>query len=64
MAFAEVVTGDGKEVYRQRIDLSETRSFGKKTLEKELDLKGKSWIRLEAWDVAANGVISQPLWLE
>ena len=64
MAFAEVVTGDGKEVYRQRINLAETGSFGKKTLEKELDLKGKSWVRLEAWDIAANGVISQPLWVE
>jgi len=64
MAFAEIVTGDGKEVYRQRIDLSETGSFGKKTLEKELNLKGKSWVRFEAWDVAANGVISQALWLE
>ena len=64
MAFAEIVTGDGKEVYRKRIDLSETGAFGKKTLERELNLKGKSWVRFEAWDVAANGVISQPLWLE
>ena len=64
MAFAEIVTGDGKEVYRKRIDLSETGAFGKKTLEKGLNLKGKSWVRFEAWDVAANGVISQPLWLE
>ena len=64
MAFAEIITGDGKEVYRKRIDLSETGAFGKQTLEKELDLKGKSWVRFEAWDIAANGVISQPLWLE
>ena len=64
MAFAEIITGDGKEVYRQRIDLSETGSFGKKTLEKELNLKGQSWVRFEAWDVAANGVISLPMWLE
>jgi hypothetical protein len=64
MSFAEVVTGDGKKVYRERIDLSHTGAFGKQTLEKELDLKGKSWVRLEAWDVATNGVISQPLWLE
>jgi len=64
MAFAEVISGDGKEIYRKRIDLSETGAFGKKTLEKELNLKGMSWVRFEAWDVAANGVISQPLWLE
>ena len=39
MAFAGIVTGDGKEVYRQRFDLAETGAFGKKTLGKELNLK-------------------------
>jgi hypothetical protein len=64
MAFAEVIMGDGKQVYRKRIDLTGTGAFGKQTLEATLDLNGKTWVRLEAWDVAANGVISQPLWLE
>ena len=64
MAFAEVITGDGKQVYRQRIDLTKTGAFGKQTLKTTLDLSGKTWARLEAWDVAANGVISQPVWLE
>ena len=64
MAFAEIVTGDGKEVYRQRIDLSETGAFQTQAIKETIDLKGKSWVRFEAWDVAANGVISQPLWLE
>jgi hypothetical protein len=64
MAFAEVITGDGKEVYRKRIDLSETGAFGRTEIKDSLELKGKSWVRFEAWDVAANGVISQPLWLE
>ena len=39
-------------------DLSGTSPFGKQTL------SGKRWVRIEAWDVAANGVISQPIWLE
>ncbi len=64
MAFAEIITGDGKQVHRKRIDLTETGAFGKQTLKTMLNLRGKSWIRLEAWDVAANGVISQPIWLE
>jgi len=64
MAFAEVITGDGKEVHRKRIDLTATGAFGKQTLEAKLDLTGKTWVRLEAWDVAANGVISQPIWLK
>ena len=64
MAFAEIITGDGKEVYRQRIDLSETGAFGRTEIKESLELKGMSWVRFEAWDVATNGVISQPLWLE
>ena len=64
MAFAEVIMGDGKQVYRKRIDLAETGAFGKQTLKATLDLTGKTWVRFEAWDVAANGVISQPVWLE
>ena len=64
MAFAELIMGDGKQVYRKRIDLTGTGAFGKQTLKVMLDLNGKSWVRLEAWDVAANGVISQPVWLE
>ena len=64
MAFAEVIMGDGKQVHRKRIDLAETGAFGKQTLKATLDLTGKTWVRFEAWDVAANGVISQPVWLE
>ena len=64
MAFAEIITGDGKEVHSKRIDLTATGAFGKQTLEATLDLSGKTWVRLEAWDVAANGVISQPVWLK
>ena len=64
MAFAEVIMGDGKRVHRKRIDLTATGAFGKQTLKTPLNLRGKTWVRLEAWDVAANGVISQPVWLE
>ena len=64
MAFAEVITGDGKEVHRKRINLSGTGPFGKRALSETLDLTGKTWVRIEAWDVAANGVISQPIWLK
>jgi hypothetical protein len=64
MAFAEVIMGDGKRVHRKRIDLTKTGAFGKQTLKTTLNLNGKTWVRLEAWDVAANGVISQPVWLK
>lgn len=64
MAFAEIITGDGETVERQRIDLSETSAYGEQTVEVPVDLSGKTWVRFEAWDVAANGVISQPVWVE
>lgn len=64
MAFAEVISGDGKTVERLRIDLSETSAFGEHTLDLSVDLSDKTWVRFEAWDVAANGVISQPVWLQ
>jgi len=28
-----------------------------------LDLKGRTWVRFEIWDIAANGAFTQPLWL-
>lgn len=63
LAFAEVVSGDGKQVFRRRIDLAETEGFGTRTLRVPLDLKGRTWVRFETWDIAANGAFTQPVWL-
>jgi hypothetical protein len=64
MNFAEVIMGDGKNVSRKRIHLNNTGAFGKQTIKEKINLNGKSWIRIEAWDIAANGVMSQPIWIE
>ena len=64
MKFIEIITGDGEKVYRQQVELSESGAFGKQDFRMTLDLKGKTWVRVEAWDIATNGVISQPVWLE
>jgi hypothetical protein len=64
MGFAEIVSGDGQNVYRERIDLSETPAFGKGRFTAGPDLSGRTWVRVEAWDVAANGAFSQPVWVE
>lgn len=64
LAFAEVISGDGKQVYRERIDLSDTSSFGSRTLTLTPHLTGRRWVRFEVWDVAANGAFTQPVWLE
>ncbi len=62
--YAEIVSGDGKNVYRHTIDLSNTRAFGQHTFHETLNLAGRKWVRLEAWDVAANGAFTQTIWLK
>lgn len=64
LAYAEIVSGDGIHVVRHRIDLSDTRGFGHRTLHLPVKLTGRKWARLEVWDVAANGAFTQPVWLE
>lgn len=64
LAFAELVSGDGRQVFRHRIDLGDTRSFGTRDLDLPIDLKGRTWVRLEVWDVARNGAFTPPVWLE
>lgn len=62
--FIEIISGDGKNVYRDKIDQLETITFGSKTFLLNLQLKGRKWARIEAWDVAANGAFSQIVWLK
>lgn len=64
LAFVEVITGDEKSIHRERIDLPDTESFGTRTLRLPVDLTDKKWVRLEVWDVAANGAFTQPVWVE
>ena len=63
LAFAEIISGDGNTVTRQRIDLSDSESFGTRTLRAAVDLKGQKWVRFEVWDIAANGAFTQPVWV-
>jgi hypothetical protein len=63
LAFAEIISGDGQKVFRQRIDLTETESFGTRKVRLPLDLKSRTWVRFEAWDIAADGAFTQPVWL-
>lgn len=64
MNYAEIVSGDGKNVYRERISLDDTNPFGEQTFKKSINLKGRTWVRLEAWDIAANGAFTQAVWIE
>lgn len=62
--FVEIISGDGNKVYREKINLEDTQAFGKQTFNFTADLAGRSWVRLEVWDVAANGAFTQFVWLE
>lgn len=64
MNYAEIISGDGEKVYRERILLNNTNSFGEQTFNKSVDLTGRKWVRLEAWDVAANGAFTQAVWIK
>ncbi len=64
LRFAEVISGDGTHVYRDRLDLADTPPFGRRTVTLKPDLAGRKWARLEVWDVAANGAFTQPVWIE
>lgn len=63
-AFAEIVSGDGNKVYRDRIDLTGGAPFGTRTIEKRIDLRGRKWARIEVWDVATNGAYTPPVFMK
>ncbi|WP_184545502.1 hypothetical protein [Mucilaginibacter sp. FT3.2] len=62
--FAEIISGDGRQVYRKRINLDATMAFGTQTFAVNLNLKGRKWARLEIWDAAANGAFTQTVWFK
>lgn len=63
-AFAEIIWGDGSTVHRSRIDLGEYPAFSETVLDQPLTLSGAKWVRLEVWDIAANGAFTQPVWVD
>lgn len=62
--FAEIVSGDGNKVYREKINLADTRAFGRKKFIFNTNVKNRKWIRIEVWDAAANGAFTQQVWLK
>lgn len=62
--FAEIISGDGEKVYREKINLNNTKAFGKQQFSLPVNLKNRSWVRVEVWDVAANGAFTQTVWLK
>ncbi|MBE7170215.1 MAG: hypothetical protein INR73_06475 [Williamsia sp.] len=62
--FAEIISGDGNQVYRKRINLDNTLPFGNQTFTLTENMKNRKWLRVEVWDAAANGAFTQTVWLE
>ncbi len=62
--FVEIISGDGKDVFREKVDLASTQSFGRQTFKLKTNLKNKTWVRVEVWDVSANGAFTQQVWLQ
>ncbi len=64
MNFVEVISGDGEKVYREKFDLTNTKAFGEHQFQFRPKLKGRKWMRVEAWDSAVNGAFSQTFYLQ
>lgn len=64
MNFIEVVSGDGLRVYQEKIDLTKTKAFGDQLFQFKANLKGRKWLRVAAWDIAANGAFSQTFYIQ
>jgi hypothetical protein len=62
--FVDIISGDGKQVFRKRINLNYVKAFGKRKFTFPLNLKNKKWVRVEAWDIAVNGAFTQSVWLK
>ncbi|HSI34126.1 MAG TPA: hypothetical protein VK986_11105, partial [Tepidisphaeraceae bacterium] len=58
-AFAEIITGDGKSVRRQRVDLAGEAEMGRRAFTWKVDDTSAKWVRLEVWDVARDGAYTQ-----
>jgi hypothetical protein len=63
LQFAEIISGDGDKVFRERIELGDTPAFGSRVLQLHPKLTGRKWVRFEVWDVARNGAYTQPVWI-
>ena len=61
LSFAEIISGDGNEVFREMISLVDTTPFGEQVFKKTVNLKGRKWVRLEVWDTAVNGAFTQAI---
>jgi len=61
LAFGEIFWGDGNQTFHRTFDLSDTAQFGKATFEWTADAPSWKWARIEVWDIAGNGALTNPV---
>ena len=64
LEFVEVVWGDGERTGREVVSATDLAPFGRGRFRVPLDTTGKAWVRFAAWDVATNGALVQPVYLD
>jgi hypothetical protein len=64
LSHMNIISGDGDEIYKERVELADTREFDSRTLQLQTDLRGRTWVRIEVWDIARNGAFTQPIWMD
>ncbi len=64
LEYAELVSGDGEKVYRQKLILGDSGAFGRRTFSMPFDPSHRKWVRLEVWDVAVDGAFTQTITLQ
>jgi hypothetical protein len=64
LQYIDIVSGDGKQVYREHIPLDHTTAFGQQAFRFPINLQNRTWVRAEVWDIAANGAFTQMVWLK
>ncbi|RXG31955.1 CehA/McbA family metallohydrolase domain-containing protein [Leeuwenhoekiella marinoflava] len=62
--YIEVISGDGKKIYRDTFQMDSTTEFDSQIFSFDLSLKNRKWVRVEVWDVAANGAFTQSVYLK
>jgi hypothetical protein len=63
LEYAELISGDGEKVYRQKLILDDSGPFGRRAFSMPFDASHRKWVRLEVWDVAVNGAFTQTITL-
>ena len=62
LAYAVVISSDGESRNLRTFPLDTTRPFGSATFDWEAGAPNWKWARVEVWDIAGNGALTNPVW--